>query len=154
MKEIKGNLWDYFGKKGYVVCVTTNGFVKKNGEVVMGKGCALEAARLFPSLPKLLGKRVREEGNVVHEFRFPSAVGKRDGRLLTFPVKHSWWEEANLDLIADSLHHLKAFAEILSEEDIFILPRPGCGNGRLQWKEVKGMLEEIVVPDNVWVIHR
>lgn len=33
-----------------------------------------------------------------------------------------------------------------------VLPRPGCGNGRLTWEQVKPVIK--FLPDNVWVISR
>ena len=40
MNEITGNILNYIGKPKTLVCITTNGFVKNNGEAVMGAGCA------------------------------------------------------------------------------------------------------------------
>jgi len=79
MREVFGNLWDFAG----IVAITTNGFVKKDGSCVMGRGCAREAAARFPTLPFQLGRKIRAEGN--HVFYFP------EYKLLSFPVKHVWW---------------------------------------------------------------
>ena len=68
-----------------------------------------------------------------------------------FPVKYNWWEQASLELIKESAIALKKAAEF---EDTIILPRPGCGNGRLEWPTVKRVLEEVGLPDNVWIITR
>lgn len=40
--EVVGNMWAI---PADAYCITTNGFVKKNGEAVMGAGCAKEARR-------------------------------------------------------------------------------------------------------------
>src|SRR5258708_33340540 len=98
MKEIKGELWDYHEDFHSVICITTNGFVKKNGEAVMGKGCAAEAKTRYPELPKILGTHIRENGNI--PLYLPVHL------ILTFPVKHNWWEEADLELIKDSVRSL------------------------------------------------
>ena len=141
MKEIRGNLWDFYGKPGYVVCITTNGTLKKNGEAVMGRGCAKEAQKRIPRVAAKLGILIAEEGNVLN--RIPSEM------VLAFPVKHNWWEKADLTLIRRSAEQLKA----RDAEYIFILPRPGCGNGQRDWlREVKPLLEAVGLPDNVWVI--
>jgi len=42
MKEVIGNIWNYYNKGNWIV-ITTNGTIKKNGEAVMGRGVALEA---------------------------------------------------------------------------------------------------------------
>ena len=41
MKEIRGDL---FTQEADTICITTNGFVKANGECVMGRGCAKQLA--------------------------------------------------------------------------------------------------------------
>jgi hypothetical protein len=139
MKEIVGNLWDYYNV-GFVVCITTNGFVKNNGEAVMGRGCAFEATQRFPDIRKQLGEHILRHGN--------TPVWLNIG-LVTFPVKHSWWEEADLRLIQESARWLFEAAQSLPQRQ-FVLPRPGCGNGRLCWADVKPCLE--FLPDNVLVI--
>jgi hypothetical protein len=163
VKEIKGNLWDYFGEDGklsqwkpenakFVVLITTNGTIKKNGEAVMGRGCAAEAKKLMPSLPADLGSHIRERGNIVMQ-PMGGDDAYEEACLWTFPVKHNWWEKADLELIRKSALRLKTIAKN-SKGFTFILPRPGCGNGGLRWKDVKVVLEEVKLPRNVWVIHR
>ena len=39
MKEITGDLWDYYRRPMHTICITTNGTIKKNGKAVMGRGC-------------------------------------------------------------------------------------------------------------------
>jgi hypothetical protein len=58
-------------------------------------------------------------------------------------------EEADLVLIAASARQLRGLAEDRPEET-FVLPRPGCGNGRLDWTVVRPLL--LSLPDNVAVI--
>jgi hypothetical protein len=140
MREITGNLWDYYGKPNTVVLITTNGFVKKNGEAVMGRGCALEATRKFPGIARILGDLIHLNGNTV----FEPVKG-----VYTFPVKHDWFDEADLLLIAQSAQFLKDRANA-TPDTTYVLPRPGCGNGRRTWAEVKPLLESL--PDNVQVI--
>jgi hypothetical protein len=126
MTEIKGNIWDFWNK-GYWIAITTNVFVRANGKAVMGRGVALQAARRFPELPKRLGSRIQQYGN--HVFSFT------DYRLFTFPVKHFWFEKADLELIACSARELAR-----DLDGRVYLPRPGCGNGQLDWNVVKPML--------------
>lgn len=140
MIESAEDIWKFYGQPGHVVCITTNGFVKKNGLAVMGRGCAAEAARLFPQFPALLGFHITQHGNVA--MRVP---GKP---ILTFPVKHNWWEKADLALIKKSVEFLSGCDRAYT----FHLPRPGCGNGRLSWEDVKPLLESL--PDNVVVHHK
>ena len=150
MKEIVGDLWDYLTKPKHIVCVTTNGFVKKNGESVMGRGCAKEAAELIPDLPILVGAHLLQNGNHVGQIKVP--VGEKSLRIITFPVKHNWWEDADLVLIRTSAYELGKIAKRDSDRK-YILPRPGCGNGRRKWSDVKKVIADIL-PDNVLVIDR
>jgi len=62
MKEITGDIWDFY-EKGFWIVITTNGNVKDNGEAVMGKGIALQARQRYPLLPSMLGKGILEIGN-------------------------------------------------------------------------------------------
>lgn len=183
LKEITGDIWDFWNRGHYIV-IPTNGSVKKNGEAVMGKGLALQAkekiselyekrvtncpkcgasmhelpytrkhgkARFIcdscgywedrnvsiESLQKELGSRIKEYGNFVFVFaKF---------RIITFPVKKEWWfKNADTGLIEKSCLELKEiFRYNLSGIPTPIyLPRVGCGNGRLDWKDVKPVLEK------------
>jgi hypothetical protein len=140
MKEVFGNLWDFAG----IVAITTNGFLKKDGSCVMGRGCAREAAARFPTLPFELGRKIRSEGN--HVFYFP------EYRLITFPVKQVWWEPADLDLIQQSARELLQTIEEFNIKEVIYLPRPGCGNGKLKWEDVKKFLSPILKSDQFHIV--
>jgi len=143
MKEIKGNLWDYL-RPMFLLGITTNGTVKTNGACVMGRGCAFEASQRYPEVPKILGQHIREHGNV--------CWASRELPLFFFPVKHNWYEMADLELIRRSAEELAEIARHPAKPIYtFVLPRPGCGNGRLRWEDVRGVIAPIL-PDNVWVI--
>lgn len=107
----------------------------------MGRGCALEAKLRHPAIARELGALVRRYGNVFQVFHLY--------HILALPVKHNWWEKADLELIKKSIGELFPFAESYSNERI-VIPRPGCGNGKLRWDTVKPLLEDL--PDNVYVI--
>ena len=136
MIEVTGNLWSH---PADVRVITTNGTINSRGEAVMGRGCAKEAALKFPQLPKQLAARIRAEGN--HPYAFP------EYGLMTFPVKHQWFERANLELIRTSALQL---TRMLDPGKVYCLARPGCGNGKRSWREVKPLLN--CLPDNVHVI--
>ena len=120
MIEVVGNLWD---SEADVRVITTNGSVKKNGEAVMGRGCALEAKQRWPALAATLGTYITRFGNRVTYFQ--------DYNLFTFPVKHEWMQKADIDLIKLSAEQLSLHA--LHSWEVILMPRPGCGNGGLQW---------------------
>ena len=134
MREVKGNLWDYYDKGEWIV-ITTNGTIKRNGACVMGKGVALEAKNRFPKLDKVLGAAISRFGNQLFVLR--GIAG--DVRIVTFPVKHNWNEKADLTLIERSCRQLEF---VVREKSVVYMVRPGCGNGQLDWKDVKPILEK------------
>jgi hypothetical protein len=141
MKQISGDLWDYFEIPNHVICITTNGDVTANGLAVMGRGCAWEAAVRIPHIAKLIALHLRDNGNVPKMF----LCG-----VLTFPVKHHWHQKADMELIRSSAEWLARWAK-LNPAITYVLPRPGCGNGRLSWPAVHETINPIL-PDNVSVI--
>ena len=139
MIEVRGNIWDY---PSNVICITTNGITRKDGAAVMGRGVAHQAKTRYPGIEYQLGRLLNEEGNHVW-FIFKGKL------FLTFPVKHHWKEKADLKLIARSVLEFNEAIRGL-DDLIFVLPRPGCGNGQLSWHDVKPLLSSL--PDNVHVI--
>lgn len=137
MKIEKGNVLDYIGKCD-IVCVTTNGIVKSNGELVMGAGCALEFKKKFPHLPKELGKKVKEKGNR------PLVGGKiKETYIVSFPTKHHYSANSDLELIKESAKMLIQISDFYNAESIYI-PSPGTGLGNLSKDDVYKELEQIL----------
>ena len=138
MIEVVGNLWTY---PADVRVITTNGTVKRNGECVMGRGCALEAKQHCSSwnLPKHLGDLITTKGNHVH---FLYSEGQQDMiDVYSFPVKYEWMQRADPKLIERSAREL---VRVNDTSSVIVLPRPGCGNGGLRWEDVKLILEPIL----------
>lgn len=136
MKEAKGDLWEY---PADATVITTNGFVKENGYAVMGRGCAFEACQRYPGMERLLGRYIQTAGNHLACFDMTPTADTSD-ILITFPVKHNWWETADIELIEKSTSELVSAVKRL-EIGTVVMPRPGCGNGRLKWKDVKKVIE-------------
>lgn len=135
-QEIKGDIWDKY-KEGFWVVIPTNGFVKNNGEVVMGRGLALQVKNKIKDLPFIIGSIIKDSGNN------PIIIPKY--KIITLPVKYNWWENANLQLIEESIKTLlnmmsNDFSGIINSK--VYLPRIGCGNGKLEWNTVKPILEK------------
>lgn len=135
MKIVYGDLWHY---PADIRVITTNGMVKRNGECVMGAGCALQAKNFFPRLSYHLGALINERGNHVHDL---GKWGGFDSRLVSFPVKHLWMQRADLALIEQSCQELVAHAANFAHTVRYVIPRPGCGNGDRTWEEVAPILE-------------
>lgn len=133
MKEIIGNLWDHYSEDPKcALVITTNGVVKKNGECVMGRGCAKQAKGYFPGIAKKLGSLIKNLGNHVYY------LGKG---IVSFPTKHNWWEDSDITLIERSAQELVALVDEMRWNSV-VVPRPGCSNGRLEWDDVKPVLEK------------
>jgi hypothetical protein len=152
MIEKIGSIWDVYNQFNNMILVTTNSQLKKNGELVMGKGIALEAAQREPSLPRRLGHYLINQagfwGNdamLVDDYYIVSHLGAI-GALQT---KRDWKDPSSTELIKRSLSFLSQLA-IWMPLINFNIPRPGCGNGGLNWeKQVKPLCEAL--PDNVVV---
>ena len=145
MKELKCTdiftLPDSNGRKN-IVCVTTNGIIKKDGTAVMGAGIAKTANMRF-NVSSKLATSLRQNGNNV------SDLGQYNWQtsnfhLVAFPTKENWRDNSHLWLIERSARQLVEFADANEFEHIF-LTRPGCGCGGLDWyNTVKPVLESIL----------
>lgn len=133
MKEITGDIW-YYHSKGNWIVVTTNSTINTKGEVVMGKGLALEAKIKFPRLPKLLTNQFTTSRQ--------RTCFWEDYRIITFPTKVNWYENSKLDIIESSCVELLDWLKDTTVTPPIYLPRVGCGNGKLQWKDVQPLLEK------------
>ncbi len=108
-------------------CIPTNGVVRRDGRLTMGRGVAWRASARYPELALWLGQWVAEKGNRV--LLIPQYG------LITFPTKYGWQERSDLELIRTSCRELCEFLRVLKNKRV-ALPRPGCGNGGLTWEEV------------------
>ena len=66
MREITGDLFSHNRHGPDAICITTNGYVGKDGCNVMGMGSAGEAKKRYPGIEKRLGVLLENEGNQVH----------------------------------------------------------------------------------------
>lgn len=152
MKEVYGNAWDLIKTDYDVLCLTTNGTIKANGECVMGRGIAFEAKQRFPLIPKIVGDVLKKHGNVINMIgNIKLGKSGKSVYIYTFPVKHNWWETADIKLIERSARQLVETANKNDWKKV-LLPRPGCGNGHLNWTEVKQMLEPLL-DDRFHIVH-
>jgi len=153
--EVKGDIWE-FHSEGNPIAVTTNPIINTRGKVVMGRGIAKEAATRFPRLPAELAMKIQSNktANRPHNivYYFP------EYNIFTFPTKHHWRYDSNTELIKHSYLRLRRLVAKLRKEKRLpsslkvYIPRPGCGNGRLDWStEVKPILENEVCKDIIVV---
>lgn len=165
MIELAGDL---FSSKGGAICLTTNGDVRVNGAAVMGRGVALQAKKRWPGIERTLGWYLMDRGNRVHHltmYRTDDLAGSiwlPDGtedlsrwycvpwHIVSLPVKHHWRDKADPALIERSLLQLKELSRYIA--GTILLPRPGCGNGGLSWREVQPFVAQILDSDRFVVV--
>jgi hypothetical protein len=154
MNIIKADIVDLH-QNGKIVCVTTNGYIKKNGAAVMGRGNALAMAKEYPALPINLATHIMKNGN---------NLGPILKRVISFPVKpitgtfdqvldkvkHMYKSnqnipgfhcKADIEIIKRSLNQLNDFMIKFNLQEVF-LPLPGCSNGELTLEQVQPILEK------------
>lgn len=133
------------GQLDTAVAVTTNGVVKKDGNAVMGKGIALQASKLCPTAPRVLGRLLRRDGN--HSYRICEISNEHMAKrycVFSFPTKNDWRDKSDMDLICRSAHEIMALCDRYSISTCY-LPAVGCGCGGLDWKNaVEPLLSEIL----------
>ena len=159
MNLTRGNL---FQLPCDALCITTNGFIKSNGECVMGKGCAKQLVEYYPETPRLLGQAIKQNGNVVNHILTAGVP------VLSFPVKPAratftgnnavrhmlnkfnlgdsvpgWACVADIEIIKQSAHQLLDYANQYNLTNI-LLPYAGCGAGELDWNDVFPVLDSIL----------
>lgn len=150
MRDALGDLWTYGGNSVVARVITTNGFVKRDGRAVMGRGCAMEARDRFRGLDSWLGEQIGRFGNRLAAAP-PNPAKGRPFWLITFPVKPvsgpngepGFSCPADPAIIRESATDLLSFTlGMLPDGGDIVLPRPGCGNGRLSWDSIRPLLAE------------
>lgn len=126
--------------------VTTNSSINKRGELVMGRGAALQATKRIPSIAKEAAQKILEwrEKSGRHEYllliiREPRPAQNRYGFGI-FQVKTIWNAPADLQLISASLNALRTYAYGRPELSIR-MNYPGIGYGGLSRKIVGTIIE-------------
>jgi len=114
------------------------------GERSCFAACARQAAERFPNLASRLGALIAADGNHVHDLG--------DG-LVSFPVEETPYDNPDPDIIRRSAMELVELADRCHWLEI-ILPRPGCGNGGLDWKDVRPRIEHILDDRFVVITYR
>lgn len=134
MKIIKKDIWDLL-EEGWHVVIPTNGHVNSDGQAVMGRGLAYQCNKLIKGMSIALGKLIKAHGN--HVFLFDRQ------KIITFPTKHFWRDNADLELIKESCIKLKVLMETRPTIKV-AMPKVGCGNGKLTWEQVAPIIQEIL----------
>jgi O-acetyl-ADP-ribose deacetylase (regulator of RNase III) len=128
IKFLQGNLLDA-PAEALVNTVNTVG--------VMGKGIALMFKEAFPDNFRAYDEAVkRKEVRIGHMFVTENRALNGPKWLINFPTKKHWRQPSKLEWIVDGLKDLR---RVIEEKGIhsIALPPLGCGNGGLDWSEVR-----------------
>lgn len=132
VKFLQGNLLDA-PTEALVNTVNTVG--------VMGKGIALMFKEAFPENFRAYEEAVnRDEVQVGRMFVTENRRLEGPKWLINFPTKKHWRQPSKLEWIVDGLQDLQ---HVVREKQIrsIALPPLGCGNGGLEWSEVRPEIE-------------
>ena len=116
---------------------------------VMGKGLALSFKqrypRMFEQYKMMCEKHLLTIGKLM-------LVYEADHWLLLFPTKENWRNPSKLEYIEKGL---MKFVQTYAEKNItsIAFPRLGCGNGELDWNDVKPLMERYLkkLPIDVYI---
>jgi O-acetyl-ADP-ribose deacetylase (regulator of RNase III) len=113
---------------------------------VMGKGIALQFKNKWPTnfteyTTACKEGRVQLGRMLVHD----SGGLVKPHYIINFPTKNHWRGSSNLEFIRDGLVDLVAQVRRLKIRSIAIPPL-GCGNGGLDWNDVRPLIEEAFAP--------
>lgn len=144
------NFWQYYDSFDpcpfdAIVC-TTNTIVKANGELVMGKGIALDFSQRYKGISKDWGQRtLLYKNNKYNSLVLATEKNTfvNNAYLISFPTKYHWKDKSDIDLIVKSAKQLKFITNTFGWQQI-LMTRPGCGNGGLYWNNVKTILDDIL----------
>ncbi|HHX18167.1 MAG TPA: macro domain-containing protein [Clostridium sp.] len=109
-----------------------------NCEGYMGKGIAYQFKLLFPENYKDYIKACKTGHLRIGTLHYYKERGKV---LINFPTKNKWRENSRIEYIEKGLNELVKLLPMLDVHTIAIPPL-GCGNGGLEWSEVKGLIEK------------
>ena len=113
-----------------------------NCEGYMGKGVAYQFKLKFPENNKAYVKACKSGKLYVGTLHFYEEDGVM---IINFPTKNKWREKSRMSYITIGLDKLIELLPQLSVKTIAIPPL-GCGNGGLDWQEVRAVIEKKLSP--------
>lgn len=136
--------------QGNLLEATADALVNTVNEMgVMGKGIAMMFREAFPISARAYEAAAKNgEIRVGHVFVTPGEKVGGPSFIVHFPTKKHWRNPSKLAWVRDGLADL---VRVVSEREIrsIALPPLGCGNGGLQWSEVRLEIESALsaLPD-------
>lgn len=131
--DAKGNLLES-DVEGLVNTVNTVG--------VMGKGIALQFKSAFPANYRAYAKACKRRDVALGEmFVFDNGQFTKPRWIVNFPTKGHWRSRSRIGDVATGLDDLRRVIIELGIASIAIPPL-GCGNGGLDWRDVRPLIRE------------
>ncbi len=117
-------------------------FIPVNCVGVMGAGIAKEFKERYPELFERYVKdckyNVITVGNPVV---YDSPIN--DNQYVIFPTKDNWQNVSQLIWIAQGLENFRTLlGDEIPEDATLVIPPLGCGHGKLDYSQVKGVIKE------------
>ena len=113
---------------------------------VMGRGIALMFKERFPDNFKAYAAACKS-GEVRTGRMFVTATGELSGPrwIINFPTKQHWRQPSRIEWIEEGLRDL---VRVVQEKGIrsVALPPLGCGNGGLEWQDVRPLIQAALAP--------
>jgi O-acetyl-ADP-ribose deacetylase (regulator of RNase III) len=109
-----------------------------NCEGYMGKGIAYQFKLLFPENNKDYINACKSGSLRIGKLHYFTENGKT---LINFPTKNKWRENSQIEYIEKGLNEFVRLLPTLNVHTIAVPPL-GCGNGGLEWSEVKMLIEK------------
>lgn len=108
---------------------------------VMGKGIALQFRNKWPENNRAYEAACKaKEVRLGRMFVFDSGGLVKPNYIINFPTKDHWRGKSSLESIREGLRDLVAQVKRLRIRSIGVPPL-GCGNGGLEWSEVRPLIE-------------
>lgn len=156
MLEVEADLWEV---EADARVISVNKYVNASGNLVMGRGCAMEASKRYPDLAQKLGARYKVEGDTT-----TGVFHLKDNGLIAFPVKpaihiipgstdhHQGWmcgyrvgsQWCKVEVLRHILQGLSDLVSVTNGMSKIVLPRLGCGFGSLNWGLVRPILASVL----------
>lgn len=116
---------------------------------VMGKGIALEFKKRYPDMFKQYKKQCDKHKLIIGKLMLWYAP---DHWILQFPTKEHWRNPSKMEYIEKGLAtFVRRYADYNISSVAF--PRLGCGNGELDWNDVKILMEKYLknLPIDIYI---
>lgn len=146
-----GNMWDAWDDADLFL-ITTNAIIKANGELVMGRGMALQARERDKQIALYFGRALEDFYSLDHVdygLIVPDMWPHRKEGM--FQTKNHYGVKAGIEIIRMSTDMLAIWCKTYSDQQVH-LNYPGIGNGGLSKEIVEPIIAKL--PDTVTIWSR